>query len=366
MAKRGEAIGRRALNRALLGRQLLLERTRMPASKAVEHLVGMQAQVPRDPYVGLWSRLDGFRAEELARMIASRKAVRLGLMRATLHLVSARDCIALRPVMQPAITRTLHQSSPFGKAVSGVDMKKLLAVGRKLVEERPLSNAELGPLLKERFPEYDAASLAQVVCYTLPLVQVPPRGVWGSSGRPMRTTAEHWLGRPLAQETAPDKAIRRYLAAFGPASPSDVRTWSGLRGVAEVMERLRPRLRTFRDESGRELFDVPGAPMPDPDTPAPPRFLPEYDNALLSHADRSRIADVNYADVRFLRGSFLVDGFLRGTWNAERAGTDGMSLLVVPFVRVPKRHRAALEEEAERLVEFLADGRPGAVRFGSP
>src|SRR5258706_14678069 len=178
---------------------------------------------------------------------------------------------------------------PFTSRLAGVDLKTVLALGRKLVDETPRSAAELRPLLKKRWPERDADALAAAVHFHLPLVQVPPRGVWGASAQPRHALLETWLGRDLAADASPDKLIVRYLRAFGPATVADARTWSRVTGLREVFERLRPGLRTFRDEKGRELFDVRDGPLPDPETSAPPRFLPEYDNVFLSHDDRSRI-----------------------------------------------------------------------------
>ena len=283
----GSVLGPRALNRALLERQFLLRRAKLPAFQVVERLVGLQAQSPGAPYVGLWSRLDGFRFDELAGLISRREVVRVVLMRSTIHLVTGDDCLALRPVMQTVLDRSLKGT--FGRRLQGVEIDQVAAAGRVLVEEWPRTFAELGPLLRERWPDHDPEALAMAVRTGVPLVQVPPRGLWGASGQATHTSVEAWLGRPASSDSRPDKMILRYLGAFGPATVKDVQVWSGLTGLRAAVERLRPGLLSFRDERGAELFDLPDAPRPDPDTPAPPRFLPEYDNLLLSHDDRTRV-----------------------------------------------------------------------------
>src|SRR5918997_1816759 len=324
----------RSLNRALLARQMLLRRQELSAEEAIERLVGMQAQVPDAPYVGLWTRLEGFRTEELSTLISDRQAVRASMIRATIHLVTARDFLTLRPVVQPVLERDVYSNSTYGKdRLAQLDVDAVLADGRMLLGERPRTAAELRPLLGPRWPDRDPAALAYAVRGLLPLVHVPPRGVWGQSGPVALTTAEAWLGRSVSPYRGPDEAILRYLAAFGPVTIADARTWSGLSGLREVFERLRPRLVTFRDDSGRELYDVPGAPLPDPETPAPPRFLPEFDNALLSHADRTRIISGEHRRALFkdpmMRG-VLLDGFVCGTWKKERTRRKA-TLIIEPF-----------------------------------
>lgn len=348
----GDVLSRRALNRALLERQMLLRRAPVSAEDAVERLVGMQAQAPHAPYVGLWSRLEGFQVNDLAALLLERRAVRIVLMRSTIHLVTARDCLALRPVMQPALEREFR-GQRYAKALAGMDVDAVAAAGRALLEERPRTAAAAAALLAERWPGADADSIHHAIRAMLPLVQLPPRGVWGRGGLPLCATAEHWLGRPLAADPSPDDAILRYLAAYGPATVADVQAWSGLTRLREAAERLRPRLRAFRDERGRELLDVPGAPLPHADTPAPVRYLPEYDNALLSHADRTRILTPADGKRIFTHGAVLVDGFVRGRWTVARKGGTA-TLRVEAFAPLPRAEQAEVEEEGARMLGFSA------------
>ena len=352
----GTLLGPRARNRALLERQLLLRRVRRPAAEVVEHLVGMQAQEPRDPYVGLWARLEGFDPTELGDLVAGRQAVRSPLMRTTIHLVSARDCLTLAALLRPVLERNFWTGSPFGRQVKGVDLDAVLAAGRELLDERPRTNAQLRAFMAERWPGDDATSLAYAVHHLVPVVQLPPRGVWGQKGLPTWAATETWLGRPLDPAPSIDRVVLRYLAAFGPASTMDVQTWSGLTRLREVTDRLRPRLRSFRSEAGRELFDLPDAPRPDPDTPAPVRFLPQFDNVALSHADRDHIAadapgrwpadDLHWSPL-------LVDGFVRGAWRLEQV-RGAATLTVHPLGPFSRQERAEVAEEASGLLELLA------------
>lgn len=361
-----EVLGQRALNRAFMARQLMIGRSSMPVADAIEHLVGLQGQVPLVPYTSLWSRLEDFAPNELGRMITERAVVRTSLMRGTIHMITARDALFLRSLMQPVLERVLRQSSPFGRAVAGVDEAALFEAGRTLVEERPLTRAALSARLTEQFPGFDPLSLAYMTAGLVPMVQVPPRGVWGAKSiQATWTTMSSWLGTPV-EPAAPDALetmVLRYLAAFGPASVMDIQSWCWLTKLGAVVERLRPQLRTFRDEHGRELFDVPDGPRPDPDTPIPPRFLGEYDNLFLSHADRSRIGPIDIADRNFRKGPFFVDGFGHGCWDIVRDGPRA-TLIVEPFRPLAPPDRLAVGEEADRLLAFLApDAESRDVRF---
>ncbi|MFF9897953.1 winged helix DNA-binding domain-containing protein [Streptomyces longispororuber] len=360
-------LGRRALNRATLARQLLLRRTRMSAQAALTHLVGLQAQNVKPPYVALAARLDGFDPEELSGLMARRAAVRAVTMRSTVHTLTADDLLLLRPLSRPAVERELRM---FREGLVGVDLERLAAVARAYVEEEPRTPAHIRAELARHWPDADPQSLGIAARARLPLVQVTPRGLWGRSGQVALTTAEHWLGRPLVEEPAPDAVVLRYLAAFGPASVKDMQVWAGVTRLREAFERLRPELRTFRDESGVELFDLPDAPRPDPETPAPPRFLPEFDNLLLSHADRSRVVPAAHKS-RTWKGNqalstFLVDGFLAGLWRLDEAKDGSVVVVVEAFEELSRELRAAVAEEAVRTAAVLAAGASSYdVRFGA-
>lgn len=359
-------LGKRALNRALLERQLLLQRADMSVPDALERLAGMQAQAPNPPYIGLWTRLNGFRHEDLSELMRSRQAVRIVLMRSTIHLVTARDCLAFRPVLQPFLERILTGS--YGKRLAGLDIGELAAAGRAIVEEQPMTFAELGKLLLEQFPGRDPAALSNAVRNVVPLVQIPPRGIWGSSGQATHTSAESWLGRPLDSATEPDGMIMRYLAAFGPATVKDMQVWSGLTRLNETVDRLRPQLVAYEDADGNELFDVIDRSLPDPDTPAPVRFLSEFDNMLLSYADRTRIIADEHRPLVFtengiIRATILVDGFVSGIWRIERQ-RKAATLIVEPFDPLSAEDSAALLEEGSRLLDFAAaDAVSREIRF---
>jgi winged helix DNA-binding protein len=352
----GEVLTARALNRALLERQGLLARQRTTPMTMVERLVGMQAQVPENPYVALWSRLAAFAPEDLSGAIERRAAVRAQLMRATIHLVSARDCLAFHPITAEVLAKVFRP--PWLAGLAGADVGAVVAAGMDALAEEPRTRADLAALLAPRWPGADPLALAYAVTYNAPLVQVPPRGRWRATGRAAWAPAEAFLGAPLAAEPDVDAMIHRYLAAFGPATVADIRTWSGLTGLRAVVERLRPRLRAFRDEGGRELLDVEDGRLPDLDTPAPVRFLPEYDNVALAHADRSRLFAGTGPGAPLPRGgraigTLLVDGFHRANW---QIAADGATLTVDRFVPLPGDPPGSVEAivaEGEALLAFM-------------
>ncbi|WP_225993306.1 winged helix DNA-binding domain-containing protein [Actinomadura rudentiformis] len=347
----GQVLDRRSLNRALLARQLLLDRHELPALDAIEHLVGMQAQAPTPPYIGLWSRLAAFEFDELATLLTERAAVRMVLMRGTLHLVSARDALALRPLTQVIMDRYVRTGN--GRDLSGLDVPAVEAAARELFKE-PRTDKEMRALLAERFPDGDPELLNWAARTVIPLAQIPPRGLWGKGGLASHITLEAWLGRSLDTETSLDRLVLRYLAAFGPATVQDAQHWSGLTGLGEVVERLAPELVTFADENGRVLYDLPDAPRPDPGTPAPIRLIPDFDNLTLSHADRARIISEEHRKRLFtvngiIRAAVLVDGFVHGTWKHEKKR--GVATVRIElFEPVSEADRTAVVEEAERLL----------------
>ena len=364
-------LSQRALNRALLARQWLLERHEATAETTIHHLVGMQAQAPLSPYVGLWSRLSDFDQVELAALLVERRAVRTWVMRSTIHLVTAVDVRTLWPIMHPVVERA-WRSTHFARDVAGVDPAEILSLGQRLVEERPRTRAELAPVLAERWPDVPTDSLVYTLSYNLPVVQVPPRGVWGTTGPSAITTIDAWLG-PIG-DLAPDidAVVLRYLAAYGPASVMDCQAWSGLTKLRPAFERLRPRLETFRDEAGREVFDLPDAPRPPEDVPAPTRFLPEYDNVLLGHADRSRIIPSGRRiplppGEGASRGTILIDGMFGGEWRIERSRDTALATLVVePFEAVTPAHTGAVEAEGLELLRFVAPASAPEVDVREP
>ena len=344
----------RALNRATLERQLLLRPAEMSAHNAVEQLAGLQAQAPFPPYYALWARLKAFHPEELAQLLLDRRVVRIVLMRGTVHLVSAADALAWRPTLQVILERDLHTNTLHAKPLKDLDHAEVASAARDLLAGRPHSSPELGAELARRWPQTATASLTHLARAMLPLVQVPPRGVWGKAGQTTYQVLDEWVDAPLVTSPDPAGLISRYLRAFGPASVADVQTWSGLTRLGEVAERMD--LRKFRDPGGRELIDLPDAPRPDEDTPAPVRLLGPFDQMILSFADRTRvITDEHRKRVitqnGLVKGTLLVDGTVRGFWETKKA-RKAATLELTPFEKLPKRDLAALESEGGRLLTW--------------
>jgi hypothetical protein len=356
-------LDRRALNRALLARQLLLERKPASAASTIERLVGMQAQAPNLPYVGLWARLASFRHEELSQLVRTRKAVRMSLMRNTIHLVTARDAFALKPLFTPFGERGFIHGSPWGKGMTEQDLVEIRTVGAEFMGERPHTVAELAKRMAQRFSNRDAVAMAYGVRYMVPLVFTTPRGIWGAGGPVALTTFEAWLGGKPGPAIAQEEFVLRYLAAFGPASPADFRAWSGL-AMRPAFERLRPRLKAFLDENGTELFDLPRAPRPSNETDAPVRLIPDYDNILLAHSDRARIMPHGrhlgmFSSNGVMQGAVLVDGFVRAMWVPRKN-----VLEVSPFVGpLAQAERDEIGEEGLALLDFLSPHEKHEVRF---
>lgn len=352
----------RSLNRALLARQLLLERAPMPVEAAIEHLVGLQAQAPDPPYFALWSRLTDFRFDELGALLEGRRVVRLALMRSTIHVVTAADAPALRAALQPALDAGFR-SSMHNKKLAGLDLAPIAAAGRRAVNDAPLTFGELGASLATRWPERDRDALAQAVRTAVPLVQVPPRGVWGAGGQARHRSLEVWLNADATAPMSLATLVCRYLAAFGPASVADIQAWSGLTRLGDIVEGLSSSglssaIVQFRSESGARLFDLPDAPRPGPDVPAPVRFVAPFDNVLLSHADRSRI--ISEPDRRrlftangIILGAVLLDGMVCAQWKFARQGPRA-TVRIEPFRPIPKRAALRILAEGRRLVRAAA------------
>ncbi|HRE46163.1 MAG TPA: winged helix DNA-binding domain-containing protein [Aggregatilineales bacterium] len=360
----------RALNRATLARQMLLERATRSISEGIEHLVGLQAQYPASPYIGLWSRLAGFTRADLDALIDSRRVVRATFQRATLHLLTAADYLRFRGTIQTVLDsaqesiakqRIKDGSAPF-------DRDALLAAARTFLNDQPRTFAEITTYFGERLPDVDAGIIRYTIRTQIPLVQVPTNSTWRYPGSPAFTLAETWLGTPIPTEPDVKGLIRRYLAAFGPATLSDIQTWSGLAKLNAEEAALSADLRTYRGEGKITYLDLPDAPLPDAETPAPVRFLPEFDNLLLAHTKRTRvIADVHRKKV-FLPGlrvaaTFLIDGFVAGVWTtAVKKGE--ATLTLEPFVPLTKLTYTALSEEGERLIRLVAaEAKTFAVRI---
>lgn len=347
----------RQLNRATLARQMLLAREDVTPLRAVERLVGMQAQWPRPPFLGLWARVEGFRRDALTKLLVDRKVVRATFLRGTLHVASARDFVALRPAVQPVLDAGMRMVH---KALGArVDPERLTRQAREILAVGPQTSEEVRERLKRTDPGANERALGFAVRMMLPLVQVPvgKEAPWAFPANARFALAEEWLGKaiPIDRPAPPDALVLRYLAAYGPAGVADVQAWSGLPKLRDTLESLRPGLVTFRDEGGRELFDLPDAPRPGADVPAPVRLIADYDNLITTRHDERFVAKGHRPRV-FLPGlrvaaTVLVDGFVAGTWGLIRK-KDVATLSVEPFAALPACARRELVAEGEALLRF--------------
>lgn len=361
-----DVLTRGELSRATLARQMLLAREKITVPRAVERLAGLQAQLARPPFIGLWSRVAGFKAEDLARAVHDRKVVRGTLMRGTLHLMSTKDYVELRPALQPMLSEGMQ--AVLKDRAARIDLDRVTAAARACLDEQPRTFEELRGVLAGAWPALDPRALGYAVRTHLPLIQVPTDTRWGWPGAACFAAAESWIGRKLEKGGGAEALVLRYLGAFGPASVRDAQAWSGLRSLGDAFAALRPKLAVFHDEKGRELFDLPKAPRPPAATPAPVRFLPDYDNLVLGHADRTRVVPDAHRPRLATKNlqvpaTFLVDGFVAGSWRIERARATA-ALLLTPFEPVSRKAKAELTAEGTDLLRFVEpDAKTAEVRF---
>ena len=351
-------LSNRVLNRTLLARQHLLQRSNLSLPQLCEHLVGLQAQDVPPPFIGSWSRIADFDPATLSQGLEDRSLVRITLMRATIHLVTAADALRIAPHIQPELEKIPARKSYHYGAMTGLDLAEVRARGEQVLGDEPLSAAQLRARAAQEYPDREAGVVAATWMYQLPVLQTPPRGLWRNNSRPVWSRIEPWLGAPLDHRYPLPELIIRYLRAFGPATAADVQTWSRLPGIAKGLEQLGERVRRYTDEAGRTLYDAADAELADPELPAPVRLLGVYDNVLLSHKDRSRIIAAGGVPTlqhkAALVSSILLDGYLAGIYKIfPEQDQDIARLRVVPHREWTAAEAAAVEAEAQALLGFL-------------
>jgi hypothetical protein len=357
----------RELNRALLARQQLLTRKRLSVEKTIHNVGGLQTQEPKDATVALWSRITGFDPKKLRDAAESRSIVRGSNLRCTIHTVTTQDFIDYRFTLSNVIER---DTANWRDRYVGLDIPAVTkAVKKLLADDQPRNGREIGELLQEQFPNVNREGLTHCARIHVPVVMTPTDDRWGYSRPPKLALAERFLGEKLVKNDAKAELLLRGIAATGPSSFADLRTWSGLTGVREALEPHLSELIVFHHESGRELYDLPDAPRPKADTPAPIRFLGEYDNFALSHADRSRIGEAK--DAKLLNWSkngrraftLLIDGHVRGTWQITRKKQEAR-IILMPFDKQPKQTLDEVATEGEALLHVVEpDAAEYAVEF---
>jgi hypothetical protein len=342
----------KAVNRATLARQMLLERAEVSPVEAIERLVGMQGQEPKHPYVGLWSRLTGFRETQLDKAIQDREVVRATMFRGTLHLLTAEDYLRFRTTVAPVLEAGLKVLGDRGE---GLEPDKVVKAAERLLKKEPLTFTEVRDALVKEFPGVNDRALGYCTRMMVPLVMYPTDVRWSWPANARFTPAKGWLSGSIRASAVPEELVTRYLQAFGPATPADFQTWSGLQKAKPLFDGLD--LEQFTDEAGKTLYDVPDGPRPDPDTAAPVRFLPEFDNLLLAHAKRERIiADEHkpavYTKNLRVKPTYTVDGLVAGLWTAEKK-RGVATLTLTPFGRTLKKTATELQREGTALLRFL-------------
>lgn len=362
-------VSNRVLNRTLLARQHLLERSTLTTSQMCDHLVGLQAQDVPPPFVGLWSRIADFDPATVSTGLEDRSLVRITLMRGTIHLVTPPDALRIAPHIQPELEKApFRKGFNFG-AMVGLDSEEVRANGEAVLGDEPMSAADMRAEAARRYPDRDAGAVLQAWLYQLPVLQTPPRGRWRDNSRPVWSRVEPWLSAPLDPTYPVSELILRYLRAFGPAGTMDMQAWSRLPAMKQAVTDLGDRVRTYTDDRGRTLYDAADLELADPDLPAPVRLLGWYDNALLSHKDRSRIVgDTSAPPLRAFAtnvSSILIDGFLAGVYKIfVKAGI--AHLRVSPTREWTKTEAAQVEQEAAALLAFLEPESQPVVEILAP
>ncbi|MBF6196207.1 winged helix DNA-binding domain-containing protein [Nocardia implantans] len=356
----------RVLNRTLLARQHLLERSSLTVHEMCEHLVGLQAQDSLPPFVGLFSRVAAFDPATVSEALEARSLVRITLMRGTIHLVTPPDAVRIAPHVQPELEKVPFRKGFNYGAMVGLDPEEVRGHGEATLGDEPMSAADLRARAAELYPDRDPGAVVQTWLYQLPVLQTPPRGKWKDNSRPVWSRVEPWLGTPLDPAYPLAELIFRYLRAFGPASTMDMQTWSKLLGMKQAVAELGDRVRAYTDERGRTLYDVADGELADPDVPAPVRLLGWYDNAVLSHRDRTRIVPDGAAPpLRAFAAQVspvLVDGFLAGMYKVF-TNASAARLRISPTRKWTAAERADVEAEAHALLGFLEGDKQGSVEI---
>jgi len=359
----------RAINRATLARQMVLARAPVTPTAAIERLVALQAQWPRPPFIGLWSRVEGFEREALTRLLAQKKVVRATFLRGTIHVLTAKDFASLRPVIQPVLDAAMR--SILRTRLDGLDLDALVARARERFARAPCTFEDLRDEFLRVNPNADERAMGYAVRMLLPLVQVPVLDAeWGFPAQACFTPADQWLGRTISTlAAAPDPLILRYLAGYGPATAADIQAWSGLAkpAVRDALERLMPTLTILHDERKRDLFDLAGADRPDEDVPAPVRLIPEYDNLITTRADERFVARAHrprvFLSALRIAATVLVDGFVAATWKLQTT-KKAATITIEPFTALAARVKKEVAGEAEALARFAGpEARTIEVKF---